>query len=133
MIDQLPANMRAKISVTPSGCWLWTGAANSKGYGQVGVRGVSRSTHRVAYELLVGPIPDGLQIDHLCRVRLCCNPSHLEPVTHMENHMRRPDVHKSHCIHGHEMTPENTIVKNFRGSVRRNCRVCANAQRRKAA
>ncbi len=133
MIALLPPNMRAKITVTPAGCWQWTGARSSSGYGQVGISGVSKSTHRVAYELLVGAIPDGLQIDHLCRNKTCCNPVHLEPVTNRENNLRRPGVHKLHCVHGHEMTPENTIIKNFRGSVRRNCRTCANSQRRKAA
>jgi hypothetical protein len=58
-VNLLPRNMQSKINVTPAGYWHWTGALNSKGYGQVGVLGVSKSTHRVAYELLVGPIPDG--------------------------------------------------------------------------
>src|SRR5579875_211929 len=84
MIDQLPANMRNKITVTDS-CWLWTGAVTSSGYGSVGHSGRARSTHRLAYELLTGDIPSGLTIDHLCRNKLCCNPKHLEPVTIGEN------------------------------------------------
>jgi hypothetical protein len=69
-------------------CWTWTGAKTSTGYGSFGYQGRTWSTHRLAYELLVGPIPDGLTIDHLCRNKPCCNPSHLEPVTIRENQRR---------------------------------------------
>lgn len=125
-VTDLPRNMQTKIRVTDPGCWEWTGALNSRGYGQVGVLGVSKSTHRVAYELLVGPIPEQLQIDHLCRNKPCCNPQHLEPVTVLENMRRRPDTNKSHCTHGHAMTPANTIIKpRADGRFIRNCRVCA--------
>lgn len=134
MIESLPVNMRSKISVTPDGCWQWTAALNSKGYGSFNIDKVGKSTHRVVYELLVGPIPDGLQLDHLCRNKRCCNPAHLDPVTAAENARRRPDVHKTHCVHGHELTPENTVVKaRPNGRSIRNCRTCGNAQRRKAA
>jgi len=134
VIALLPANMRAKIDVTDSGCWEWRGAVSSSGYGSAWADQRAQSAHRVTYELLMGPIPEGLQIDHLCRNKICCNPSHLEPVTCRENNLRRPGVHKSHCIHGHELTPENTIVKpRPSGRPIRNCRVCANARRRKAA
>lgn len=79
------------VDITP-GCWLWTGAKNWTGYGQRSVRvdGKVRTAraHRMAYELLVGPIPEGLTIDHLCRVRHCVNPDHLEPVTMKENARR---------------------------------------------
>jgi hypothetical protein len=129
-VADLPERMRQKVIVAHTGCWEWTAAINSRGYGQWSVQGVSRSTHRVAYELLVGPIPEGLQIDHLCRNKRCCNPEHLEPVSALVNIHRRPDVHKSHCARGHELTPENTILKNFRGSIRRNCRTCVNDQAR---
>lgn len=73
----------------PGGCWLWTGAVDGNGYGTVTIERVQLSTHRVAYELLVGPIPAGLTIDHLCRVLACCNPAHLEPVTRAENNRRK--------------------------------------------
>ncbi len=71
-------------------CWLWTGAIMHGGYGQIRLRPGTRTmnTHRFAYELLVGPIPDGLHLDHLCRVPRCCNPLHLEPVTQAENSRR---------------------------------------------
>lgn len=87
-VGVLPANMTRRISFTDD-CWNWQGAVTSSGYGSVGHRGRIWSTHRLAYELLIGPIPDGLQIDHLCRNKLCCNPWHLEPVTVQENRRRQ--------------------------------------------
>lgn len=69
-------------------CWIWTGHVNENGYGRIGYKRKVTGTHRLAYELLVGPIPEGMEPDHLCRERACCNPAHLEPVTHDEN-MRR--------------------------------------------
>lgn len=71
-------------------CWLWTGAPTNQGYGHLKIRGLWVKAHRLAYEMLVGPVPDGLELDHLCRVRLCVRPSHLEPVTHAENVARAP-------------------------------------------
>lgn len=107
-------------------CWLWTGALNSTGYGYI-ARTSNRMVpaHRIAYELLVGPIPDGLTLDHLCRVRNCVNPSHLEPVTMRENTLRGSappaiNARRTHCVNGHEFTPENTYV----GTTGRECRAC---------
>jgi HNH endonuclease len=68
-----------------TGCWLWQGALHSAGYGFLSVGGRNQLAHRVAYRLFVGPIPDGLELDHLCRVKHCVNPAHLEPVTTAEN------------------------------------------------
>jgi hypothetical protein len=78
---RLPARFWSKVVEDDEECWNWIGARTSSGYGAWGVNGVSKSTHRVSYLTLVGPIPDGLQIDHLCKNRICCNPTHLEPVT----------------------------------------------------
>lgn len=72
----------------PDGCWRWTGTRDRQGYPFLNVGGAPRRAHRLMYEQLVGPIPSGLELDHLCRVRDCVNPSHLEAVTHTEN-MRR--------------------------------------------
>lgn len=99
------------------GCWLWTGATN-RGYGAFTpvAPGPQLKAHRYAYELEVGPIPDGLQIDHLCRTPLCVNPAHMEPVTSRVNTLRgdtfqAANLAKTHCVNGHEFTPENTLVR----------------------
>jgi hypothetical protein len=100
--------------ITESGCWVWTGAVSVHGYGVVKIDKKDQRTHRVFYEMLVGKIPDGLVIDHLCRVRCCVNPAHLEPVTNKENILRgiSPQAingKKTHCKNGHEFTKENMI------------------------
>lgn len=87
-IEQLPARVNGRILVHDTGCWLWQGEMNRNGYGRVWVNGKRLMSHRVTYELLVGPIADGLVLDHLCKNRACCNPEHLEPVTIRENTLR---------------------------------------------
>lgn len=87
MDDRLPPRLQALICPIPwTGCWLFTGRWESRnGYGRLEYQGKPTVFHRVIYELLVGPIPDGLLLDHKCRVPACCNPDHLEPVTVKEN------------------------------------------------
>lgn len=114
----------ARIVKDGSGCWLWTGFIDKKGYGVIGIGGKKLAkVHRYSYERFVGPIPCGLQLDHLCRVRHCANPHHLEPVTNRENVIRgfaaRPA--RTHCKNGHEFTAENTYI-NPRGN--RECKPC---------
>lgn len=127
----LAARFWGKVTVT-SGCWKWTGSRNPSGYGLLGVVGASgRQTtmgaHRVAYELLVGPIPDGLEIDHLCRVRHCVNPAHLEPVTRQENMRRGSKANQTHCKRGHALAGAN-MYKRSNGT--RACRACLSLHHR---
>lgn len=102
------ARFQSKVSVQEDGCWIWTGCRLQSGYGQFRL-GKMRPAHRVAYEHWVGQVPDELEMDHLCRVRACVNPSHVEPVTPRENLMRSPiapaavNSRKKVCKRGHEM------------------------------
>lgn len=108
-------------------CWLWNGTTSRTGYGRTSHKGVQCSTHRLFYELLVGPIPEGLEIDHLCMVRNCVNPDHLEPVDHKTNVMRSPNSlpnrarAQTECKHGH---PLDRTYQSKRG-LRRYCSTCA--------
>lgn len=120
-----------KVNKTPA-CWLWTAGTDAAGYGRFKVDGVAAVAHRYAYELLCGPIPDGLQIDHLCRVRHCVNPAHMEPVTLVEN-VRRGDsfsaqnAAKTYCANGHPYDEANTYMRPDGG---RGCRSCRREAKR---
>lgn len=97
-------------------CWLWTGWKFVTGYGRMKIRGRAVPAHRLAYELLVGAIPDGLTIDHLCRNHACVNPAHLEPVTHRENVLRgispsARQARQTHCKRGHPLSGANLVVR----------------------
>jgi len=107
-------------------CWLYLGAKTHNGYGRPSFQGRRIMAHRLAYELAIGPIPEGLQIDHLCRVRSCVNPSHLEAVTQQENISRSDaptavNARRAECIRGHAFTKDNTYVT---ADGRRQCRTC---------
>ena len=134
--------LAARSRRTPTGCLVWTGATSNRGYGQINVAGVTRSTHRVAYELAAGPIPEGLTIDHLCGVRTCVEPTHLEAVTIAENLLRAlacpstVNAAKTSCLRGHPLAGDNLVIKR-RGALPavRNCRTCTRdaAERRRRA
>lgn len=122
-------------------CWRWDGTTNKGGYGAINVKHddgtwVPRGTHRTAYKILVGPVPDDLDLDHLCRNRACWNPQHLEPVTRLVNVLRglAPTTSGAyqraitHCPSGHPYSQANTRVANGR----RHCRACDRARARRS-
>lgn len=114
----------AKVAKS-SGCWLWTGTKAGSGYGRFWADGQRIYAHRWAYSRFVAPIPDGYEIDHLCREPACVNPTHLEPVSHRENSLRGDspiarNARKTHCIRGHPL-----IGDNLRAGRYRQCRTCA--------
>ena len=123
---RLPARFWAKIQVLENGCWEWTAYRFWHGYAAFrwgGKKGTVVYGHRFAYQMLVGPIPVGLECDHLCRNKGCVNPAHIEPVTRSEN-MRRvdwPNRHKQQCPWGHPYSEANTYIWHRR----RHCRACA--------
>lgn len=136
------ARFTSKFRRADSGCWEWTGALNNRGYGSMRARPVNRGAHVWSYELFRGPIPSGMEIDHLCRVRHCVNPDHLEAVTHAENTRRGmagrvagsragarkagritgdQNLAKTHCTRGHAYDDANTYITPSGG---RACREC---------
>lgn len=123
----LPAERVVKrvAHTNENGCWLWKGAVDPNGYGRLNFKGKTFLAHRISYEKIREPIPAGLGLDHLCRTPGCINPWHLEAVPHRINMIRGNGVsgicyRKTHCIRGHEFTPENTSM--YRGA--RRCLAC---------
>jgi predicted CXXCH cytochrome family protein len=122
------ARFLPRIVVVEGGCWYWLGAkkGSANAYGVFGVDGRQVYVHRWSYEHFVGEIPEGYDIDHLCRNPACCNPAHLEAVTHREN-LRRGETfaaenaRKTHCHRGHEFTEANTYVTRTGSRICRRC------------
>lgn len=144
-VTQLPQRMQTKIHMeicTVPGlspfCWVWTGARNDRrgGYGYAHHEGKFWRVHRLTYTLLIGEIPDGLELDHRCKVRACCHPGHVEPVTHSvnlargENGWRKPE-----CKYGHPLVGHNLFERKRGHLTIWECRTCINAhaRRRRAA
>jgi len=118
-------------------CWNWIASRDSSGYGHFWDDNILIGAHRWSYKHFVGPIPDGLTIDHLCRNPACVNPKHLEPVTNVENIMRGNGVaaqnaRKTHCKRGHEFTETNTRIDNSRRNPGRICKKCKKMHNGKA-
>ncbi len=109
----------ARIAYADSGCWEWHGRMDKHGYGQPQIDGRNVFAHRFVYTLLVGPIPAGLALDHLCSNKCCVNPQHLEPVTIAENRIR-DGQRRTHCNRGHLLDEMNTYL--WRRE--RKCRIC---------
>lgn len=123
----------AKIKLDPdTGCWLWTACKDYDGYAIMTVNRKARRAHRWGYELINGRVPDGLQLDHLCRNRGCVNPKHLEPVTNRENQIRGEGIsainaRKTHCPKGHPLSGDNLLrYLSLKGV--RSCATCARAR-----
>lgn len=118
-----------------SGCWLWMGCLNTHGYAKFQVSGHGIAGSRWAYQHFVGLIPEGLQIDHKCRVRCCVNPDHLRPLTQKENILcgigaAALNAQKTHCVNGHEFNKANTYLHVRLGTLRRCCRICQSENKR---
>jgi hypothetical protein len=136
-LDMLPGAVAARVMENEdTGCWEWVGSVKPNGYGAFWTKGDDRkrwNAHRLVYTLLVGGIPDGLELDHLCRVRHCVRPDHLEPVTHVENIRRSPfKGGLTHCAAaGHPLSGRNLYIAPRKNRApTRECRACrAQAQR----
>jgi len=129
-----PSEMRAiwnRIEETPDGCWIWTGSLGTGGYGRIFLRGQYWQVHRLLYEILVGPVPLDRVLHHECRNEACCNPEHLDPVTHGENvtaglvnGRSSPRRIRKYCRKGHELSEENVVMRRDHGKLVRVCRAC---------
>jgi HNH endonuclease len=128
-MQEIPNRLLMGRIINPeTSCWEWTGTVDSGGYAQISVNSTTRLAHRLSYELFKGPIPQGLDLDHLCRNLRCINPDHLEPVTAKENVHRSPihNASKTHCPKGHEYTPDNIYWDSRHHG--RKCRACTMAR-----
>ncbi len=143
MANATPVELRLieGIELGDHGCWLWVRAKNHGGYGTITVGGKKLSAHRVAFETLMRPIPENMQIDHLCSVRHCINPEHMECVSGFVNTMRgkgfaAANALKTHCPHGHRYEAGNTrwtiVRRHANGYVQwgRRCRECIKLEKR---
>lgn len=131
MVSPKADPLAGRFTVLPSGCWRWNGAACSSGYGSLTWRAKGWLAHRLAYTLVIGPIPAGYEVHHTCGNRLCINPAHLQPLPGRAHRLvtdtpMARNAAKTHCRHGHPFTPENTYIHR---NGRRECRACLNARR----
>jgi hypothetical protein len=123
--DQRLQKFLSQINISENGCWEWQGSyvtnRNGAKYGTFWNGKTLQLSHRFSYEYFIGPIPPGKEMDHLCRNTICCNPDHVEPVTHLENMQRGINKTKVTCSHGHPFSVENTRIGQ---KGRRYCHAC---------
>lgn len=127
---ELLAWIKSQCIVDDHGCWLWQGPTNDKGYGVTNYNKIHTKAHQLTYRLQIGPVPEGLELDHTCRVRKCCNPLHMEAITHAEN-VKRGLLHTvsgnkpkpTSCPKGHPYEGYN-LYFDPKGGMR--CRQCGN-------
>lgn len=120
------------IEYSSDGCWLWTGFTDTAGYSRFSPGDGNRKTchaHIFSYEHFIGPVPQGKELDHLCRIRRCVNPTHLEPVTHLVNMRRGSHATKTHCKQGHPLSGENLYLA---PNGCRRCRTCKRIRQEKS-
>lgn len=112
-------------------CWEWKAAKKPDGYGAFAIGNKNFTAHRLSYHAIIGELPTHLQLDHLCRNKVCVNPRHLDPVNNKENSLRgispaAYNARKTHCILGHEFNDENTRIYKYHGRTERKCIMCVN-------
>jgi hypothetical protein len=129
----------SRVQPQPDGCWLWTGGKFANGYGMIQLQGKLRRVHRVIYVWTRGELPEDLQIDHTCKVKLCVNPMHMEAVTLAENVRRSNgwggrESRKTHCVNGHPFSGDNLVTRPYGDGKRgRRCLTCHRETVRRAA
>ena|SRR5215831_11213550 len=138
-LDRVPRDLWKWIYLPDkeNSCWEWAGKPKSNGYGSITIKRKPHIAHRVIYEFSIGKIQDGMELDHLCRNRICVNPNHLEPVTHLENMLRGVGIvavasRKTHCPKGHPLSGDN-LHPYYLKRGHRQCKICHMENCRKAA
>lgn len=138
MMTNLPDRFWDKVAADPNtGCWHWMAGTNPRGYGKFSLDGETLYAHRLSYVDAKGPVPEGLELDHRCRIKSCCNPNHLEAVTHRENVRRgeagastaRRNAAKTHCPQGHPYSGDNLYIQASNGG--RMCKECKRQRNRR--
>ena len=131
-LAKVPDSFLKRVNIHPDGCWEWTGATDTSGYGRYRYGGRHEPTHRLLWKLTVADVAGDLELDHLCRNRVCCNPDHLEPVSRRENTLRGEGptavlARKTHCKRGHPLSGANLYTY---PNGKRLCRECERMRKR---